>query len=85
MNEHIVAIALYYLDSSNVTPGRILFRMATSPDQENLRSQVTFGMHEFYERIYGTTLRAEVDKECVQPYGSVATPEGRLLAFPNVL
>ncbi|KAH6627525.1 hypothetical protein F5144DRAFT_652147 [Chaetomium tenue] len=84
LNEHIVATALYYLDSENVTASGISFRMATDPDQAKLRSQVASGMHELYERFYGTTLGAEADNESVQPYGSVATPEGRLLAFPNV-
>lgn len=85
MNEHIVATALYYLDSGNVTPSELSFRMAISPDQTSLRSQVNQGMHEVYERIYGTMLGVDFDNESVQPYGSVATPEGRLLAFPNVL
>ncbi len=86
MNEHIVATALYYLDSENVTPSRLNFRMATSYYQEELESQVNLGMWQVYEHIYGTRLgQDDSASERVQTYGSVATPEGRLLAFPNVL
>ncbi len=87
MNEHIVAVALYYLDSENVTPTRLSFRMATSSWQEKLSEQVAQDMYRPYERVYGTGLGAHW--ACVNPvsqtYGSVETPEGRLLAFPNVL
>jgi hypothetical protein len=85
MNEHIVATALYYLDSENVTPSQLSFRMATSSDQDTLQSQVGQDMYTVYEHIYGTKLGMGVGSDRVQTYGSVATPEGRLLAFPNVL
>ncbi|KAH6839436.1 hypothetical protein B0I37DRAFT_400043 [Chaetomium sp. MPI-CAGE-AT-0009] len=84
MNEHIVATALYYLDSENVTPSELSFRMATSPEQNGLRSRVRQHMYTVYEHIYGTGLSYDENSETVQTYGSVATPEGRLLAFPNV-
>ena len=84
MNEHIVATALYYLDSENVTPSQLSFRMATSPDQEDLQSRVGQDLYRVYEHIYGTRLGFN-NSETVQNYGSVHTPEGRLLAFPNVL
>lgn len=85
MNEHIVATALYYLDSQNVTPSELSFHMATDQEQTNLRHRVEQGMFEVYERIYGTRLGVDFSNKNVQPYSSVATPEGRLLAFPNVL
>ncbi len=86
MNEHIVATALYYVDSENVTPSRLNFRMATSCYQEELEAQVSLGMYQVYEHIYGAKLgQDDSDGERVQNYGSVETPEGRLLAFPNVL
>ena len=85
MNEHIVATALYYLDSDNVTPTELSFRMATSADQTYIHSQVGDEKYEVYERIFGTVFHYHAGNESVQPYGSVATPEGRLLAFPNVL
>ncbi len=84
MNEHIVATALYYLDSENVTPSRLSFRMATDHNQERLQRQVGQDLYRSYERIYGTGLSFN-DSDAVQTYGSVETPEGRLLAFPNVL
>jgi hypothetical protein len=83
MNEHIVATALYYLDSENVTPSRLFFRMATSEEQDELSYQSGQNMWGVYEYIYGTRLR-DTDADAVQPYGNVETREGRLLAFPNV-
>lgn len=85
MNEHIVATALYYLGSENVTPSRLSFRMATSSRQDELQEQVGQALYGSYERIYGTKLGHSLDSSAVQTYGSVQTPEGRLLAFPNVL
>lgn len=85
MNEHIVATALYYLDSENVTPSQLSFRMATANDQWGLQEQVDQDMYHYYERIYGTLMSSGEGSETIQNYGSVATPEGRLLAFPNVL
>jgi hypothetical protein len=86
MNEHIVATALYYLDSENVTPSKLSFRMATCNDQWELQEQVGQDMYHGYERIYATRLGLSgSDAATVQTYGSVETPEGRLLAFPNVL
>lgn len=84
MNEHIVAIALYYLDSENVTPTRLSFRMATSEWQEKLSDQLAQDMYRPYERIYGTGLHFS-DASTVQTYGGVQTPEGRLVVFPNAL
>jgi len=34
MNERIVATALYYVDSDNVTPSSLSFRMQTDPDND---------------------------------------------------
>jgi hypothetical protein len=85
MNEHIVATALYYLDSENVTPSYLSFRMMTSYDQSDLQERVGQDEYSVYERIYGTKFSLYNDSWTVQPYGSVETREGRLLAFPNVL
>ncbi|KAL2271985.1 hypothetical protein VTJ83DRAFT_1356 [Remersonia thermophila] len=83
VNEHIVATALYYIDSENITDSHLSFRMATAKEQEELQDQVGQDMYRLYERLYGTALGL-VDVETVQVYGSVATPQGRFLAFPNV-
>ncbi|KAK4119639.1 hypothetical protein N657DRAFT_626454 [Parathielavia appendiculata] len=85
MNEHIVATALYYVDSENVQPSHLSFRMATSEEQEALQDRVGQDLYRVYERIYGTELSLSGRGGTVQSYGSVATPEGRLLAFPNIL
>lgn len=84
MNERIVATALYYLDSENVTPSHLSFRMRTSTEQDELSYRTGQDMWGVYEHFYGTRLR-DSDSESVQPYGDVETREGRLLAFPNVL
>ncbi|AEO69667.1 uncharacterized protein THITE_2091161 [Thermothielavioides terrestris NRRL 8126] len=86
MNEHIVATALYYLDSENVTPSYLSLRMATNPDLKDLRSQREgdWDVHRACGRIFGTSLDSGPDARAVQPYGSIETREGRLLAFPNV-
>lgn len=87
MNEHIVATALYYLDSENVTPSDLSFRMATDQSQDDLQEQTGQDMFHVYEHIFGTGLGVGglPDNSAVQMYGNVETREGRLLAFPNVL
>ncbi|KAF4335403.1 hypothetical protein FBEOM_10739 [Fusarium beomiforme] len=79
MNEHIVGTALYYLDSENVKPSYLQFRMQTDSYQEDWNiGQDSFG---WMEQVYGTKLRGG---DCLQRYGKVETKQGRLLAFPNV-
>ncbi|KAK4239579.1 hypothetical protein C8A03DRAFT_14026 [Achaetomium macrosporum] len=87
MNEHIVATALYYLDSENITPTHLSFRMITdgrSEELEDLQMSIGQDMYHAYERIWGTGLGWASNNEAIQHYGSVETREGRLLAFPNV-
>jgi hypothetical protein len=57
--------------------------MLTSQYQEDLQERVGQDMYHFYEHIFGT--RLSFYGHCLQNYGRVETPEGRLLAFPNVL
>ncbi|KAG5744564.1 hypothetical protein H9Q69_011576 [Fusarium xylarioides] len=79
MNEHIVGTALYYLDSENVKPSYLQFRMQTDYYQEDWNiGQDAFG---WMEQVYGTNLRGG---DCLQRYGQIETKQGRLLAFPNV-
>lgn len=86
MNEHICATALYYLDSHNVTPSSLAFRMGTSWDQWDLQMTAGQDAYNWLERSYGTSFGPSGSGgPCLQYYGSVDTPEGRLLAFPNVL
>ncbi|KAJ4015533.1 hypothetical protein NW752_006993 [Fusarium irregulare] len=81
MNEHIVGTALYYLDSENVTPSSLKFRMQTAQDQYRFQDKVGQDSFSWMERVYGTQMQGG---SCLQQYGSVETKEGRLLAFPNV-
>lgn len=83
LNEKICATALYYLDSENVTDSSLSFRMHTSYEQDELQNDVGQDSYHWLECNYGTNL-AGFNGSCIQNYGSVNTPEGRLLAFPNV-
>ncbi|KAM5356789.1 hypothetical protein ACJ41O_003435 [Fusarium nematophilum] len=83
MNEHIVATALYYLDSENVTPSHLQFRMQTDSDQDDW--EVGQNNFSWMEQVYGTNLApGGSNNSCLQNYGSVETKQGRLLTFPNV-
>ena len=84
LNERIVATALYYLDSENVTPSYLSFRMQADRAEE-LAEQTEQGMYGYYERLYGTALGSDKADACLQNYGDVETRPGRLLVFPNVL
>lgn len=85
MNERICATALYYLDSENVTPSHLSFRMQTSDEQFALQEITGQDSYNWLERVYGTELGGYDKTACLQQYGSVETRQGRLLAFPNVL
>jgi hypothetical protein len=85
MNEHIAATALYYLDSENITDTNLAFRMQTSAylnDEDAY--QVGQDSYKWMEAVFGTGFGCG-NSPCLQNYGSVATRQGRLLAFPNVL
>ncbi|KAL0936091.1 uncharacterized protein CTRU02_208306 [Colletotrichum truncatum] len=80
INERIIATALYYLDSENITTSHLDFRMQTSSYQDDLQDKVGQDAYGWLEMVYGTSLSGS---PCIQNYGSVETKEGRLLAFPN--
>lgn len=86
MNEKIAVTALYYFDSENVTPSRLSFRMQTS-SYLNDKIEAVQDSYNYLERVFGTDLGMQggLARSSVQSYGDVDTPEGRLLAFPNVL
>ncbi|KAM7195412.1 Protein of unknown function (DUF4246) domain containing protein [Rhypophila sp. PSN 637] len=81
LNEQIVATALYYVDSENVTASSLSFRQRCDTDQEQLQYRVGQGLYEYYDKIYDKKLGYG---EAVQHFGDVVTQQGRLLAFPNV-
>lgn len=84
MNERICATALFYSDEENIEPSSLSFRMATSSSTgEDDDFSVSQYSYHWIEQVYGT--RVGMGNECLQNYGSVQTPQGRLLAFPNVL
>jgi hypothetical protein len=75
LNERIVSTGLYYWDSENITESRLGFRAAL--DDPEYEQNDDDGLRE----VYG--LR---DEDALnQLLGSAATPEGRCLAFPNIL
>jgi hypothetical protein len=74
-NETIVASAIVYLESENITESRLAFRQAVAmpkPSQGDERSG---------RELYGI----EENKPAVQVLGSVHTKAGRAIAFPNIL
>lgn len=75
VNERIVSTGIYYWDSENTTESRLSFRAAL--DDPEYEQNDDDGVRE----VYGL----ENDDALNQVLGSAATPEGRCLAFPNVL
>lgn len=84
MNEQICATALYYIDSENINPSSISFRMKTSSRIGDRYRTVTYNTCTWLERTHGSNLGDNIASS-LQIYGTVQTHEGRLLAFPNVL
>ncbi|KAF8202924.1 hypothetical protein BJ912DRAFT_942328, partial [Pholiota molesta] len=82
LNEHIVATALYYYSSSNITPSSLFFRQWFSlNDMHDLNLSYPQDVSGWLAPIYGCRL----DGPSVQDVGGVDTREGRLLTFPNIL
>ncbi|KAH7347336.1 hypothetical protein B0T11DRAFT_359664 [Plectosphaerella cucumerina] len=80
MNEHICATALYYYDNENITPSHLAFR--TVANEEDLQLELGYEQSDFHS-INGT-FAIDADGNTLQDIGRTLTPEGRLLAFPNV-
>ena len=80
LNEHICATALYYYSNSNITDSMLRFRQRTSAEELEYK---VYEQDDFagLEELYGI----QQDGPSVREVGSVATKEGRLLTFPNVL
>ncbi|MFG2431445.1 DUF4246 domain-containing protein [Streptomyces sp. NPDC048590] len=75
MNERIVSTGIYYWDSENITESLLGFRAGVDePDYEQSDDN---GVSE----VYGLENEGRLN----QVLGSVPTPAGRALAFPNVL
>lgn len=86
MNERVVATALYYVDSDNITPTSLFFRMTTDPEQDGLSRRIGRGAFTSYEQLFGTKLTNWPDGTSLelQNFGNIETCQGRMLAFPNV-
>lgn len=84
MNEHICATALYCVDSENIAPSSILFRMQTDQRVGDDYKSITNYCCSWLERTHGTSLR-DWTAPSLQMYGTVQMHEGRLLTYPNVL
>ncbi|OCL02456.1 hypothetical protein AOQ84DRAFT_182162 [Glonium stellatum] len=80
LNEHICATALYYYSSTNITTSQLSFRQKTTVEDIDDKAAGQDD-HEGAEYLYGI----EDGGPGIQELGSVATREGRLLAFANVL
>lgn len=81
VNEHIAATSIYYYDVENITESRIRFRQEAILD--SVEMSYAQDDHEPLCQVYGVdSLR---DEPAIQEIGSIATPHGRLLAFPNTL
>ncbi|CAK9780328.1 unnamed protein product [Cutaneotrichosporon oleaginosum] len=84
-NEHIVGTALYYYDVENVTESRLAFRTVCDAEDYNEGGfEYEQGDHEPFDILYGVNPSGWSESK-VQMLGDVATTEGRLLVFPNVL
>ncbi|KAG8160806.1 hypothetical protein KVR01_009070 [Diaporthe batatas] len=83
LNEHIAATALYYYDVDNVTESRISFRTEASFDNADMIYEQDD--HAPLVEIFGIASGSLRQEPPYQNLGSVSTPQGRLLAFPNTL
>ncbi|KAI0147716.1 hypothetical protein GGR57DRAFT_475677 [Xylariaceae sp. FL1272] len=79
LNDRIVATALYYYDCENITDSYLA--MHQPMDADELRMLPFQYEYESLERWLGISR----DDAPLQRLGQVATRQGRLLAFPNVL
>ncbi|RDB28808.1 hypothetical protein Hypma_014802 [Hypsizygus marmoreus] len=80
MNEHICATATYYYDSENITTSRLGFRQQSSVEESD---EVDYRQdhHDWLEPVFG----CQQNGPGIQDVGTVDTPEGRLLTWPNIL
>lgn len=90
LNDHIVATSIIFYDSDNVTPmsGALSFRVEADLDS----SKHVYETRKFdgLASVYGIQPPDELGRDgagglALQTLGTVATPDGRLLAYPNVL
>ncbi|KAH6891805.1 hypothetical protein BKA70DRAFT_1326180 [Coprinopsis sp. MPI-PUGE-AT-0042] len=81
LNEHIVATALYYYSSANITTSSLAFRQLSEHGHEVSGLREGLKDYNWIAPVYGT---GNYDS-AIQDVGSVETRQGRLLTFPNIL
>ncbi|TFK20400.1 hypothetical protein FA15DRAFT_599792 [Coprinopsis marcescibilis] len=81
LNEHIVATAIYYYSSSNITQSSLAFRQVSDANMNWQTLNYQQNEHGWLNLVYG----CENFEGAVQDIGSVDTREGRLITFPNIL
>ncbi|KAJ5454994.1 hypothetical protein N7530_012763 [Penicillium desertorum] len=86
LNERIVASAIYYYDSDNVTNSSLAFRHR---GMDHYMDDLDYDQdqHQFMQQVYGYSIDLENNTPCLttQELGSVVSKEGRLITFPNTL
>lgn len=84
-NERIVASAIYYYDSENISPSSLAFRHRGMDDFYDIRYEQE--RHEFMHQVYGfpKDFANHSPGLITQVLGSVASKEGRLITFPNTV
>lgn len=99
LNDHIVATTVIYFSSENISPGSMSFRVEADLDPGEHVWGCDAKSNPYHPLtplagIYGceshrTLARIEdgdtLGDRALQVLGSVSTPDGRLLAFPNVM
>ena len=79
-NEHICATVIYYYDVNNITNSHLSFHQQCNNDNV---SDISYGQehHKWLSEVFG----CKQNGPAIQDIGSVATKEGCLITFPNVL
>ncbi|KAK1751543.1 hypothetical protein QBC47DRAFT_454790 [Echria macrotheca] len=87
LNEHIVGVAVYFLEYDNISPGQVDFRAMTSMHQDDKFSvpMPTDQACDWMKLGFGNYVTLETSGSCLQTYGAVTTRQGRLLAWPNYM
>lgn len=86
MSGGIVATAVYCVESTNVKPLSIAFRMRTSPTQPDFRDRIRYGTHQYAEEMYGTSFWPTLGQgHCIQSCGNAVLEQGRLVAYATIL
>lgn len=80
LNERIVATALYYYDSENITDSHLDFR--TIADREDLSGELGYDQGDYLS--INRTFAINAEDDITQDIGSVLTRPGRALFFSNL-